>query len=208
LTSRTLSFGIGGAVQTATTATNGVASLPFTPGVGATAVSISFAGDQNYAAAQLSTTVTIQPRATLLRYTGNTLLGTSGAQPVQALLTDSLGTTPIANRTVTFTVGTTQVSTTTSASGVAATTITLPTDQASGPAQLAISFGGDQNYQPSSRVVPIRIYLSMPFVLWGGNSDGLRIGQRVNFWGSQWNRKSSMDNTSPRPLPSKAGRDR
>ncbi len=32
----------------------------------------------------------------------------------------------------------------------------------------------------------MQIYQPMPFVIWGGNNGGLRIGQRVNFWGSQW----------------------
>lgn len=181
-----LTFNTAGVTQSARTVTNGVASMTISPDIGTTAVSISFAGDQNFAAAQLTTTVTIQRRSTLLRFTGNSLLGSSGAQPLQALLTDSLGTKPIANRTVTFSVGTTQVSANTDANGVAATTITFPANQVSGPAQLAISFAGDEDYQPSSRVVPIQIYLSMPFVVWGGNTSGLRVGQRVNFWGSQW----------------------
>ena len=34
----------------------------------------------------------------------------------------------------------------------------------------------------------------MSFVVWGGNNDGLKIGQRVNFWGSQWGAEGTDTN--------------
>jgi RHS repeat-associated protein/uncharacterized repeat protein (TIGR01451 family) len=189
LSGRTLAITSGGNTLSATTDSNGVGSVKVTPLIGQTAVSISFAGDANFPAAQVSSTLTIQPKATLLRYTGNSLFGSTGAQTVTALLTDALGVTPIANRTVTFAVGTTQATAVTDASGNASAAITFPVNQAVGPAQLSISFAGDANYKAFSRVVPVEIYLTTSFVIWGGNSGGLKVGTDVNFWGAQWSKQ-------------------
>lgn len=194
LASRPVTLTIGGHSSVASTDANGVAAATVTPDIGQTSVSASFAGDQNFSAAQLSTSITIQSRATLLRYTGNSLLGSTGPQPVSAVLTDSLGQAPIAGRNVTFAVGTTQVTAVTDAKGSASATITFPATQSSGPAQLAISFAGDQDYKASSRVVPIQIYLTTSFVVWGGNAGGLKIGQDVNFWGNQWSKQITSGN--------------
>jgi RHS repeat-associated protein/uncharacterized repeat protein (TIGR01451 family) len=196
LAGRSLALMVGGTSLTATTDSNGVGSTTVTPDIGQTAVSISFAGDSNFSAAQVSSTIAIQPKATLLRYTGNSLLGSTGPQGISALLTDSLGKTPIANRTVTFSVGTTQATATTDTNGIASTTITFPANQAVGPGQLTISFGGDADYKSSSRVVPIEIYLTTSFVIWGGNSGGLKVGTDVNFWGAQWAKQVTSGNFS------------
>jgi RHS repeat-associated protein/uncharacterized repeat protein (TIGR01451 family) len=196
LAGRSLALTVGGNSLTATTDANGVGSTTVTPGIGQTAVSISFAGDSNFSAAQVSSTITIQPKATLLRYTGNSLLGSAGAQGVSAMLTDALGKTPIANRTVTFSVGSTQATATTDAIGNASTTLTFPANQAVGPAQLTVSFAGDADYKSSSRVVPIEIYLTTSFVIWGGNSGGLKVGTDVNFWGAQWAKQVTSGNFS------------
>ena len=154
--------------------------------VGQSTVNISFAGDANYQAAQLSSSVTVLPASTLLRYTGANLVTALGQQSVSAVLTDSLGTTPVAGRTVTFTLNGISASGVTDANGSATATLSFATALTTGAGQLQINFAGDTNYRPSSRTVPVQIYQPMPFVIWGGNNGGLRIGQRVNFWGSQW----------------------
>lgn len=196
LSGRTLTITSGGNTLSATTDSNGVGSVKLTPLIGQTAVSISFAGDANFSAAQVSSTLTIQPKATLLRYTGNSLLGSTGAQTVTALLTDALGVTPIANRAVTIAVGPTQATAVTDASGNASAAITFPVNQPVGPAQLSISFAGDADYKASSRVVPVEIYLTTSFVIWGGNSGGLKVGTDVNFWGAQWSKQVTSGNFS------------
>jgi RHS repeat-associated protein/uncharacterized repeat protein (TIGR01451 family) len=195
LAGRTLAITVGGGNPfSATTDSNGVGAVQVTPGIGQTAVSISFAGDNSLPAAQVSSTLTIQPKATLLRYTGNSLLGSTGTQTVTAALSDALGIKPIANRTTTFAVGPTQATAVTDANGNASATITFPANQAVGPAQLSISFAGDADYKASSRVVPVEIYLTTSFVIWGGNSGGLKVGTDVNFWGAQWSRQVTSGN--------------
>ena len=187
LSGRQLSFVFAGQTVIATTDANGTATVAASAlPVGASAVSINYSGDANFQAAQLSITVNVVPAATLLRYTGTNLITALGQQTVSAVLTNSLGTTPVAGRTVTFTLNGVSASAITGANGVATATLSFATALPTGAGQLQINFAGDASYQASSRAVPIQIYQPMPFVIWGGNSGGLRIGQRVNFWGSQW----------------------
>ncbi|HZD94334.1 MAG TPA: CARDB domain-containing protein, partial [Candidatus Sulfotelmatobacter sp.] len=70
--------------------------------------------------------------------------------------------------------------------GAVTATLNFATALTTGSGQLQINFAGDSNYRPSSRTAAVQIYQPMAFVIWGGNNGGLRIGQRVNFWGSQW----------------------
>jgi RHS repeat-associated protein len=184
---RSVSFSFAGQNQSATTDGNGTAlimasNLP----VGQSTVNISFAGDTGYQAAQLGAAVAVLPAATLLRYTGSNLVTAMGTQQVSAVLTNSLGTTPVTGRTVTFTLNGTSASAVTGSDGSATATLNFATALPTGAGQLQINFAGDASYRPSSRTAPVQIYQPMPFVVWGGNTGGLRIGQRVNFWGSQW----------------------
>ena len=51
---------------------------------------------------------------------------------------------------------------------------------------MKVSFAGDAFYEPSFQSTPINVHLSTSFVVWGGNVEGLKLGDTVNFWGSQW----------------------
>jgi RHS repeat-associated protein len=187
LSGRNVSFAFAGNISSATTDGNGTAMvLASTLPVGQSTITISFAGDAGYRPAQLSAAVTVLPAPTLLRYTGANLVTALGTQQVSAVLTNSLGTKPVPGRTVTFTMNGISASGVTDVNGNTTATLNFATAQPTGAAQLQISFAGDANYRPSSRTVPVQIYQPMPFVIWGGNTGGLRIGQRVNFWGSQW----------------------
>ena len=107
-------------------------------------------------------------------------------QQLTAKLTDIHHSAPLANKTLTFQVGTLQATAVTNSSGIATASLTLTSSQTTGTGQIQVSFAGDSNYQPSFTSVPVIIALSSSFVIWGGNSGGLRLGQDVNFWGAQW----------------------
>ncbi len=187
LSGRTVSFSFASQTLSATTDGNGTAFvLASTLPMGQSTVNISFAGDGSYQAAQISSTVTMTPAATLLRYTGSSLVTALGQQQVSAVLTNSLGTSPVAGRTVTFTLNGVSANGVTDVNGSATATLNFTTALTTGSGQLQINFAGDSNYQASSRTASVQIYQPMPFVIWGGNTGGLLIGQRVNFWGSQW----------------------
>ena len=51
---------------------------------------------------------------------------------------------------------------------------------------LKAAFAGDTAHLPASMTVRLLVYQPSSFVIWGGNTPGLLLGQRVNFWGSQW----------------------
>ena len=185
---RTLSFAFGGQTFNAATDATGIARV----GVTATAspaelpVVVDFAGGSGLPALRATQTVTVEREDVLLEYTAKTLLGTAVPQPVSARLRDPDSLAPIQGKPVTFSVGTVTATAVTDANGVAATTITLGPNQMSGPSSLTVSFAGDVFYEPAFRTVAVTIYLSSSFVIWGGNDAGLKLGQRVNFWGSQW----------------------
>ncbi|HEX4606093.1 MAG TPA: Ig-like domain repeat protein, partial [Candidatus Angelobacter sp.] len=187
LSGRGVALTFAGNTSLATTDGNGTAVvLASTLPVGQSTVNMSFSGDANYQAAQLSTSVTVLPASTLLRYTGANLVTALGTQQVSAVLTNALATSPVVGRTITFTLNGISASAVTDTNGSATTTLNFATALPTGAGQLQINFAGDANYRPSSRTAPVQIYQPMPFVLWGGNSGGLRIGQRVNFLGAQW----------------------
>jgi RHS repeat-associated protein/uncharacterized repeat protein (TIGR01451 family) len=185
---RTLRFSFGGQTFNAATDATGIARVAATAAVPPTElpVTVDFAGGSGLPALRATQTVTVEREDVLLEYSAKTLLGTAVPQPVSARLRDPDSLTPIAGKTVTFRVGTVTATAVTDANGVAATTITLGPDQMSGPSSLTVSFAGDAFYEPAFRTVAVTIYLSTSFVIWGGNDAGLKLGQRVNFWGSQW----------------------
>lgn len=188
LTGRSVSFAFAGQTTPATTDGNGVATINVAtaPTPGPAALSVSYAGETNFQPAQLSTSIAIGREETTLRYAGSTLLGTAVPQPVSAVLTDSQSGLPIANEPVIFQVGTVTAQAITNAAGIASTTLTLGPDQTSGPTAIRVSFAGDKLYKPSLAGVQITVYLSTSFVVWGGNTGGLQLGQDVNFWGHSW----------------------
>jgi RHS repeat-associated protein len=183
---RSLAFSLGGQNFVATTDATGVARVTTTLGApGPVSVSVSFAGDATLPALDATTSINVDREETRIRYNGNTLIRTGTPQSVTALLVDPDNLAPIANEPVTFRVGTATVTAVTNASGLATAAITLASAQV-GPSSMTISFAGDGFFKPSVQTVPLTIYSPAAFVLWGGNTGGLKIGQRVNFWGSQW----------------------
>jgi RHS repeat-associated protein len=184
---RALAFSLGGQNFSAITDATGVARVDTTlsSAPGPVPVSVSFAGDSTLPALQASSTLTIDREETRVRYTGKTLVRTGTPQPVTALLVDPGSLAPIANKTVTFQVGPATASAVTNANGIATASLTLASAQV-GPSSLVVAFAGDNFFKPSLQTIPLTIYSPAAFVVWGGNSGGLKIGQRVNFWGSQW----------------------
>lgn len=188
---RSLTFTFGTATFRAVTDATGVARVATTANVppSEVAVAVDYAGGSGIPALRVTETVTIEREDVLLDYTAKTLLGTAVPQTVSARMLDPDSLAPLAGKTVTFTVGTVSANAVTDANGNASTTLTLGPDQVSGPGSLTVSFAGDALYVPAFRTVAVTIYLSTSFVVWGGNSGGLKLGDRVNFWGAQWDKQ-------------------
>ena len=186
LPGRTLNFVLGVQTATATTDANGVGKAQIVPTTspGNVALSLTYAGDSSTAASSGSATVSLVKEETVLAVSSGAYLGAGAAQSVSARLTESSGA-PIAGKSISFTVSGATATATTNASGVAIALITPVTAQG-GTAQLSASFAGDSNYLASSTQTPVTLYQTSQFVIWGGNSTALALGQDVNFWGDSW----------------------
>jgi RHS repeat-associated protein len=188
LAGQTLSFTFGAQTLTGVTDATGTATVTVTPTMnpGAVPLSIVFAGGVGYGGSAASVLVAIHRDDTAIVYTGSIGVATGQPQTVTAVLTDAESHAPLAGKTVTFSFGSVTASGTTDATGTAAATLTLPASVPTGPALLQVAFAGDAGELPAATSVPVVVYQPASFVIWGGNTPGLALGQYVNFWGSQW----------------------
>jgi hypothetical protein len=157
-------------------------------------------GGVSYLPAFDSKAFTITKEQTTLSYTGDTVIANGGAATLSGVLLED-GTTPIAGRTVTFTLGagaTAQICTgVTNATGKAACVIN-PVNQPLGPGTVSASFAGDAFYLPSSasaNTIVFAFLTSGAFVL-GDQSAG--AGSSQEFWGAQW---ANLNNLSGGAAP-------
>ncbi len=146
---------------------------------------VGFAGDATHLPSSTTAMVTITRADTVTRILGPTLLATGAPQQVRASLVDANEQLPIAGRALAFVVGSTRVTATTDASGIATATLSW-SGSTTGPAVLTVSFAGDLFYAPSRDEAPVTRYQPTAFAIWGGNTPGLQMGDRVNFWGHSW----------------------
>jgi RHS repeat-associated protein len=187
---QTLTFNLGGQTATATTGGDGVATAALTPsGPGAYPLTVTFAGGGPYTGSALSLLIAVPRSATVLTYTGSFAVANGQAQTVSARLTDAVSGAPLPGRTVTFTFGSLTASGITGADGIATATLTLPASQPAGLAELRIAVAGDACHLPAATTAPVLVYQPSSFVIWGGNTPGLSLGQRLQFWGAQWSRQ-------------------
>jgi len=144
---RTVTFAIDGVtVGSAPTGTNGVATLIHAPTVpaGVHTLTATMAADALYSGPTTgSSAFTVSKKATSLTYTGALTGSPNKVITLSATLVDATGT-PLAGRTINFSLGTQSASATTNANGVAATTLKLT--QKNGTYTVSAAFapaGGD-----------------------------------------------------------------
>jgi RHS repeat-associated protein len=185
---RRLDFALGTQTLSATTDATGVARATITPpgANDSAALTVNFTGDASYSPAQDSAVISIKRNDTIIRYTGGPFLATGRAEAISAALIQQHDRKPVPGKILKFKIGAVEVTSTTSANGIATTTVTLPATSANGPAQMAVSFEGDGCYNAASATAEVASYFPAAFVVWGGNAGGLALGQRVNFWGHSW----------------------
>jgi RHS repeat-associated protein len=188
LAGQALTFTLGTQTLAGVTDASGTAIVSLTPtqAPGAVSLSIAFAGSVGYGGSAASVLLAIHRDDTAIVYTGPQAVANGQPQPVSAVLTDAQSRAPLAGKTVTFTFGSITASGTTDATGTATASLTLPASIPTGPALLQVAFAGDAAEVPAATTVPVVVYQPASFVIWGGNTSGLALGQYVNFWGSQW----------------------
>ena len=188
IVNRQLNFAIGAQTASAATDMTGMARASITPlnAVDSATLTVSFAGDTSYLSAQDSAAISIRRNDTIIRYLGKGLIATGRTESVSAVLIQAHDSKPVPNKSLSFEIGSVRVSATTDANGIATAAVTLQATAATGPAQLRIAFEGDGCYNAASATTEVTSYFPAAFVVWGGNTAGLSLGQRVNFWGHSW----------------------
>lgn len=188
----TVKFTAGSQSCSATTNASGVAScsVVVNQAPGGYTVTASFAGIFGAnAATSASSGFSITKEETTLSYTGDVVIANGGTAQLSGVLRED-NTTPIAGRTVTFTLGAQTCSGTTDANGKAACTIS-PVAQPLGPGVVSDAFAGDAFYRPASASANTLLF-AFPaggaFVL---GDVSAQPGTHHVFWGAQW----SSDNT-------------
>lgn len=136
----------------------GTATCSVTPKepAGAYSVSVSFAGDNLYAGSSTTGSLSVTTEESGLAYGGVTTQQYHDVATVSAtLLEDSSASTPIAGRSLAFTIGSDSCTAVTNSSGVASCGITL--HQPSGGYTASVAFAGDSYYKSSSTSSPFTI---------------------------------------------------
>jgi hypothetical protein len=194
--SATVKFTLGSQSCSGTTNASGVASCSVTPtqAAGNYTLTASFSGKFGTdAATSTSTPFAITLEQTTLSYTGDTVIANGGTAHLSGVLLED-NVTPIANRTVTFTLGAGGVQTCsgiTDATGKAACTIS-PVSQALGPVVASASFAGDAFYRPASASANVLLFA---FLTSGGfviGDQSAQAGSSQEFWGAQWSKLNSL----------------
>lgn len=103
-----------------------------------------------------------------------------------AVVTQANGQFVPAGNTVTFSVGATTVTALIGANGTA---IAIFPGLAPGAYTVTATFTEQPPYLASSAVASGTAAQATNFVIWGGNPGGVLIGQRVQFWGSDWSKQ-------------------
>ncbi len=187
----TVKFTLGTQTCSATTDAVGAAtcSVVLSQAAGAYSIGTTFGGIFGVdAGTSTSTPFSITLEETSVSYTGDTVIANGGPAHLSGVLLED-HVTPIAGRTVTFTLGAGGAAQTcngiTDASGRAGCTIT-PVTQPLGPSAVSDSFGGDSFYRPASANASAILFA---FPTQGGfvvGDQSAQPGANDTFWGARW----------------------
>jgi len=190
-----VTFTLGTQSCTATTDATGLAacSIVVNQPAGTYPLSATFAGSGAYEPSSVTGTFVVTLEETTIVYTGPTVIPNGGSTTLSAVLKED-GTTPIAGRTVTLTLGTgsgaQSCTGVTNASGQASCPIS-PISQPLGPGTVTAAFAGDAFYKPATDSAPTTVFEFAP----GGGAfvvGDLSATGSVTFWGAQWWKLNSL----------------
>jgi Bacterial Ig-like domain (group 3)/von Willebrand factor type A domain len=195
----TVVFHMGGEACSAVTNASGDAQCSITPSeaAGSYPITATYGGDSQHNSTSGMANYVVTKEETSTTYTGPTVIANGVPTTLSGVLAED-GTTPIAGRTLTLTLGsgaTAQSCTgTTDASGSASCTLTP--SQPLGPGTVSASFAGDAFYLPSSdsaSTVSFAFPAHGAFVIGDGNAA---TGTAVTFWGAQWWKANTLSGGS------------
>jgi hypothetical protein len=186
ISGETVHFTLDG--QSCNGVTNGAghASCSITPNeaAGTYTVNATYAGSPAYDGSSASSPFVVTKEETTTTYTGASGPVANGSTATLSGVLKEDGTSPIAGRTLTLTLGTQSCTATTNASGSASCTVTVA--QPLGPTTASASFAGDGFYKPSSDSKAALVFGTVA----GGGAfvigDLTPQTSTVTFWGAQW----------------------
>lgn len=182
----------GAETCTGPTDASGSASCSITPGeaAGSYTITASFAGDVSHIASNASAQFVVTLEETTLAYTGPTLIANGQPMTLSAVLEED-GTTPIAGRSVTLTLGSGGSAQscvgTTDAAGSASCTIAV-VNQPLGAGSVSAAFAGDAYYLPASASAATLLFAFLGNGSFVVGDQSAQAGARVTFWGAQWSK--------------------
>lgn len=174
----TITFVLNG-TETCAAKTNasGVATCTITPGeaAGPYTLTAGWSGSVGESSVSTSQTFTVTAEETTLAYTGDTTTGNGQTATLSGVLLED-GTTPIAGRTVAFTLGSgasaQTCSGTTDASGAASCDVVVSQPSSTSTAPVTAVFAGDAYYQPASAAGTVK-FTYLTGRAYGLSSSGL-----------------------------------
>ena len=197
LAGATINFAMGAQTCSGVTDALGSASCSFVinqvPAV--YTLTADYAGDATHLPSNFTGTYTVAKEDTTTTYTGPTLLANGSTVTLSGVLLED-GTTPIAGRVLTFTIGSgitaQSCSGITDALGFASCSLVV--NQPLGPGAVIATFAGDAFYLPSSDTKPTIVFA-------GPAAGGFVVGDQsatgqVEFWGAQWAKDNSLSGGS------------
>ncbi len=194
-----VTLNLGGQSCTGTTDATGVAACIVIPNgaAGNYSASASFAGDATFQASSASAPFVVTLEEASLTYTGAVNMANGSSATLSGILPED-GTTPVAGRSIVFTVGSGAAAQgctgITTSLGTAACTLDIA--QPLGPGNIAAGFASDGFYQSASAAANALVYenLSSGAFVIGDNSAS--PGSPVNFWGARWAAGNSLSGDS------------
>src|SRR5260370_10990273 len=202
------SFSVGAETCAGTTDPAGVASCQVTlaDAPGSYIVQATFTGDVNYEASGAGTPFTVNQEESQVTYTGATTSHYHDPATVSAALTDPADGTPIAGKTITFSLGNGSDSCSGTTDGTGNASCTLTPSQ-TGSQNIVASFAGDADYLASSATQTFSItpeettmaYTGPTLVLAG--ASGVTLTAKLVEDG---NADNDGDGGSPAPVPAQS----
>jgi len=190
VSNKAVTLSLGALSCTGTTDLTGLAACTLVPNVAAGnyTVTASFAGDATFLASNAPTPFDVTLEEDSLTYTGAVNMANGRTGTLSGSLPED-GTTPVAGRSLVFTLGngpTSQsCSGTTNTAGTAACSIGIVA-QPLGPGTITASFAADGFYRSASATANGLIYETLATGAFVIGDKSATLGASANFWGAQW----------------------
>ena len=190
-----VTLNLGAQSCTDTTDMTGVVACTVTPtgAAGNYSVSASFGGDPTFQASSATAPFVVTLEEASLTYTGAVNLADGNSAMMSGTLPED-GTTPVAGRSVVFTLGSGDTAQTctgiTNSLGTA--TCTIGVAQPLGPGNIAADFASDGFYTSASAAASALVYENLASGAFAIGDQGASIGTPVNFWGARWAARNSL----------------